>query len=168
MSPGSNLSRTSAELSYDSTWRVRTVISPPKVDVLSRYLRLAAREGMRGDAAMRRLQSPDIRFLELRRLDHLLRRQAPYFGQEIQVRRAGWRGRVEHLIKTLMRKVLRSYAWPQIEFNEAAAQALGQCLEHLTELERQVNALKTQLRDLAGRGSRTTKPAEDRVNEPAV
>jgi SAM-dependent methyltransferase len=125
--------------------RSHTITSPRQADALSRYLRLAAREGMHGDAALRRLQSPDIRFLELRRLDHLLRRQAPHFGQEIQVRRAGWRGRVEHLIKTLMRKVLRSYAWPQIEFNEAAAQAFGQCLEHLLELERQVTSLRTQL-----------------------
>src|SRR5262249_7170578 len=88
-------------------------------DALSRYLRLAAREGMYGEAGLRPLQSPDIRFLELRRLDHLMRRQAPHFGQEIQVRRPGWRGRLERLVKRVMRKVFRSYAWPQIEFNEA-------------------------------------------------
>jgi SAM-dependent methyltransferase len=135
-----------------------------KFDCLSQYLRLAAREGMRGDAALRRLQSPDIRFLELRRLDHLLRRHAPYFGQEIQVRRAGWRGRVERLIKTLMRKVLRSYAWPQIEFNEATALALGQCLEHITELDRQVTALKTQLRQM---GRHESGPAGKAIDDVA-
>jgi SAM-dependent methyltransferase len=148
---------------------VRIVSAFLQSDALSQYLRLAAREGMHGDAALRRLQSPDIRFLELRRLDHLLRRQAPHFGQEIQVRRVGWRGRVERLIKTLMRKVLRSYAWPQIEFNEAAAQAFGQCLEHLLELDRQVTALRTQLHDPKGRGShRAIQAGDDRVNERVV
>jgi len=114
---------------------------------------------------MRRLQSPDIRFLELRRLEHVLRRQAPYFGQEIQVRRAGWRGRVERLIKTLMRKVLRSYAWPQIEFNEAAAKSLGQCLEHLIELDRQVSTLRAQVRQLQPQESRNASQPIDRVAE---
>jgi SAM-dependent methyltransferase len=144
------------------------VSTPAQSDALSQYLRLAAREGMRGDAALRRLQSPNIRFLELRRLDHLLRRQAPYFGQEIQVRRAGWRGRVERLIKTLMRKVLRSHAWPQIEFNEAAAQAFGQCLEHLLELDRQVTALRTELQQRRLQDSLEASQSVDRVARASI
>jgi SAM-dependent methyltransferase len=139
-----------------------------QADALSRYLRLAAREGMHGDAALKRLQSPDIRFLELRRLDHLLRRHAPCFGQEIQVRRACWRGRVERLIKTLMRKLLRSYAWPQIEFNEATAQAFGQCLEHLLELDRQVNALRSQLQQLRPEDSPQASQSTDGVAKPST
>src|SRR6516225_7533760 len=149
--------------------RSHSATSPHQRDALSRYLRLAAREGMRGDAALRRLQSPDIRFLELRRLDHLLRRQAPYFGQEIQVRRTAWRGRIERLIKMLMRKVLRSYASPQIEFNEAAAQALGECLEHLTELDRQVTTLRNQRGHLGAGGSRPAiESGDERIDRPAV
>src|SRR5262249_9694111 len=58
------------------------------------------------------------------------------------------------------------YAWPQIEFNEAAAQAFAQCLEHLLELDRKVAVLQTQLHDLR-KLRRAIQPGDNPTEKPA-
>jgi SAM-dependent methyltransferase len=124
------------------------------------HIRLAMREGLHDGQALPYFEQADPRFLELRRLQNLLQRQGGAFGRRILVRRRGVAGWFEQAIKTAVRKLLRWYAWPQMELNAAVVQALAECIEQLTASDAQITSLRRQLGVLTY-GVRKPAPAQE-------
>ncbi len=112
--------------------------------------RIKLREGLFADVASPIV--PEGRFVELKRLEAALNHGYRLFGDRLAVHRQGLRGKVEFFAKRVIRKLLRWYVRPQVEFNAAVARAVGECLRHLTVAASEAAGVRGEVRGLAGRG----------------
>jgi SAM-dependent methyltransferase len=114
--------------------------------------RLKVREGILPSPAAPALLAPEARFLEMKRLEAYLNHHYFVFGQPLPVHRQGFKGKIEFFAKRLIRKLLRWYVKPQVDFNASVTRSVAECLRHFTVMVSELSALRGDIRRLEGQG----------------